>query len=119
MKLTKENFDAIPNHSDWVNEISKSAFNIVGREYPQDESLHSLQDLLNQGYNQVLWHAENSHCSKCQPLNGQTWTLSDFLSGLSHNAPIFEHSHVGDRSCYITISGPELQEILVGPYPYA
>lgn len=85
-----------------------------GREYyeriykeavRQDQSLPVLQDLLSNGYDSVKWISSITLCQNCQNLNGTTWQLSDFISGLSFNAPIFEKSHPNCQ-CSIEVTGP-------------
>ncbi len=78
----------------------------------QDQSLPILQDLLANGYTVVKYISNTDACPKCQDLNGVTWNLSDFIANLSHDAPIFEKSHVNDK-CSIEVSGEGKEPILV------
>lgn len=61
----------------------------------QDESLPILEEMLNNGFDQVVWVSDNSDCRTCRNMNDQTWSLDEFIQGLRHQAPIFEKSHVG------------------------
>lgn len=82
----------------------------------QDESRPVLESLLTEGYDTVLWDAGNSVHSGCRELHNQQWTLEDFLSGLMHDAPIFEKSHPGDQNCLLVVTGPDLPPITVDSY---
>ena len=43
--------------------------------------------------------AHPNACTYCQKRNGKTWTLSDFISNLLYDAPIFEKAaHVNAYS---------------------
>jgi hypothetical protein len=118
----------IPNHTEWIEKISATSedfhsncehkLEISARDYPQDESLSILKDLLERGYTEAEWHAENSQCEKCRSLHGKKWDLNSFLNETEYEAPVFSRSHVGDRSCYLIVRGPDLEEIRVGPYPF-
>ena len=68
----------------------------------QDMSMDQLQPLLDDGYDLVVWQSSYSPCPTCQALEGATWSLAEFISGLTHNAPMFEHSHV-NCSCTLNI----------------
>ena len=46
-----------------------------------------------------------------EDLNRQQWDINDFISGLSHDAQMFEKSHPGCSSCSITVSGNGLPAI--------
>jgi hypothetical protein len=59
--------------------------------------------LISKGYDTVQWDCGSSTCPKCLPLHGQRWDLDQFLQGLSHDAPLFERSHPGDKSCSVII----------------
>jgi hypothetical protein len=69
----------------------------------QDVSLKDLNDLLANGFDEVewVWESRDRTC-KCSELNGLKWTLSDFITNLRHDAPIFEHSHVNCH-CHIIV----------------
>lgn len=75
-----------------------------------DMSLAPLQELLYNGFDEVEWVGNEDECQQCQHLNGNKWTLEEFLSNLRYEAPIFEKSHVNCR-CYLivrnTITGDE------------
>lgn len=60
----------------------------------QDMSLQPLQQLQNEGYNMVTFEAGSTSCPICKRINGKTWTLIQFLSGLNHQAPLYERAHV-------------------------
>jgi hypothetical protein len=76
----------------------------------QDMSLSVLQELLDNGFDEVEWVGNEYECAQCQNLNGTKYSLADFISNLQHAAPIFEKSHVNCR-CYLivrnTITGEE------------
>lgn len=64
--------------------------------YPrrQDMSLEPLLQLLEKGYNMVTFEAGSTSCPICKRLNGRTWTLQEFVTGLQFSAPLYERSHV-------------------------
>lgn len=62
-----------------------------------------LQSLLAKGYDTVEWDSGASVHDVCVALHGQRWDLSQFLSGLVHDAPLFERSHPGDKNCSLVI----------------
>ena len=105
----------LPNNTNWIISVLKKE----SRDYPQDESTEAFKELKERGYNEVEWKSGPNACPKCTELNGKKWTIDEFLSGLSHNAPVFEKSHVGDKTCYVIVRGPDLEEISVGPWPFA
>lgn len=85
--------------------------------HAQDSSLPELQNLLQMGYTHCTWHLSDAHVITdiCDELNNQTWTLEEFLSGLSHSAPLYERGHPGDL-CYVTVisqTNPELPPVNV------
>ena len=67
-----------------------------------DESLPYLQELLEQGFNEVQWVWNENYPDVCQTLDGDTWELEDFISNLYYDAPIFEKSHV-NCTCYLIV----------------
>ncbi len=73
---------------------------------PQDVSLPILNDLLKKGYTTVTWHSNpgTTH-AECLAKDGDSWPLKVFVSGLHHQAPVFEKTHVGCK-CSIEVSGP-------------
>lgn len=82
-----------------VNKKSKNikpTKTVIRKEYirRQDMSLQPLKELLLRGYNMVTFEAGSSSCPICQKINGKTWTLQQFLTGLNYSAPIYENSHV-------------------------
>ena len=115
------------NFSDWVDSVVKNKINsdkeakftiqkeAVGN-HRQDMSRPILEELLNRGYSVVQWNAGQSAHGTCLELNNQQWTLEDFLSGLVHDAPIFERSHPGDNNCSVIISGEGLPSIRVDSF---
>lgn len=82
----------------------------------QDTSRPILQELLQQGYEVVTWDSRNSTHPPCQALENQQWTLEAFLTGLQHDAPMFERSHPGDANCRIIVSGPDLQPLVIDSF---
>ena len=82
----------------------------------QDMSRPVLEQLLGGGYSEVEWDSGNSVCATCVELNHQKWTLEEFLSGLNHDAPMFEKSHPGDTGCTILVSGENLPIVRVDSY---
>ena len=79
----------------------------------EDLSLAPLEDLLANGYTQVVWDAAKSKHGKCRELHNQKWLLQDFVSNLSHSAPIAERSHPNDTGCSIVVSGEGLPSVRV------
>ena len=82
----------------------------------QDMSRLVLENLLNEGYQTVQWDSGMSTHAPCLELNNQQWTLEDFLSGLVHDAPIFEKSHPGDASCSLIVKGDTVPSVRVDSY---
>lgn len=82
----------------------------------QDPTRPILQELQQQGYEVVTWDSRNSTHAPCQALENQQWTLEAFLSGLVHDAPLFERSHPGDANCRIIVSGPDLQTLVIDSF---
>jgi hypothetical protein len=83
---------------------------------PQDVSLPLLQGYVEQGYVDYVWNCSPSAVdAKCLSLDGERGAIADLLLVLMHDAPIFEHSHVGCH-CSITISGPDLPDIVIGAF---
>lgn len=82
----------------------------------QDMSRPVLEELLNHGYSAVQWHSGSTEHGTCLELNNQQWTLEDFLSGLMHDAPIFERSHPGDKNCTLIVSGEGLPNVQVDSF---
>ena len=72
----------------------------------QEKSLIYLKRLLKKGFDKVKWVYSESGCSKCSSLHGKKWDLEDFIDGLEHNAPIFEHSHP-NCDCYLEVSNDD------------
>ncbi len=115
------------NFSDWVDEVVKNKINAekeskftmlkeaVGNTR-QDLSRPVLEDLMGQGYTIVQWNSGSSTHGQCLELNNQQWMIQDFLSGLAHDAPIFERSHPGDKSCTLVVSGEGLPQVVVDSF---
>ena len=82
----------------------------------QDMSRPVLEELLNSGYQTVKWDAGMSTHGLCLELNNQQWTLEDFLTGLVHDAPIFEKSHPGDANCTLIVQGDTVSSVRVDSY---
>ena len=72
-------------------------------DHRQDLSRAVLEALIAKGYDTVEWDSGASVCPNCVPLHGQRWDLNQFLAGLSHDAPLFERSHPGDKSCSVIV----------------
>lgn len=79
---------------------------------PIDDSLRVLRELLQKGYDEVVWINSEGPCPKCVPLHHKQWYIKDFIAGLHHEAPIFEHSHPGCR-CQLVARGPNLPDVVV------
>jgi hypothetical protein len=71
----------------------------------QDYSLLDLLDLQEEGYDTVKWDATTTQDPRSRRLHNKTWPLEEFISNLSHEAPIFERSHIGSRARVI-VTGP-------------
>jgi hypothetical protein len=97
-----------------MNTHNEFLANILGVR--QDVSLPILQDLRNQGYDSVTWHTNPGSVNPVDiSLDGNTWTLDEFLYGLMYDAPIFERTHV-QCLCSISVTSstiPELPEVFV------
>lgn len=96
------------SHSDFLNKIR--AFDPTK---PQDSSLGAFQDLIGRGYTTSKWNNVSGSCKHkpgniCTELHEREWPLSEFISGLAHNAPIFEKSHVGCQCSIVCSAPPEL-----------
>ena len=113
--------------SEWLDKTAKRAVDLVvvsnlsnqkkaRGNTRQDMSRPVLEQLLENGYNGVEWDSGNSTHSPCVELNHQKWALTDFLSGLQFDAPIFEKSHPGDSSCTLVVSGEDLPTVRVDSY---
>jgi len=106
----------------WLSNLAIKAMRIcrINKEaagnHRQDMSGPVLENLLQNGYNQVTWNSNGSHHSECMDLNRQTWGLQDFLATTEYDAPLFSRSHPGDNSCTLTVSGPGLPPVTVDSY---
>lgn len=101
----------------WATKLAERALRIcrlnkqaVGN-HRQDVTRPILEDFINDGYQVVQWNSNNSTHSSCRDLNRQQWDIQDFISGLSHDAPMFEKSHPGCSSCSVTVSGEGLPPV--------
>lgn len=72
----------------------------------QDMSLPVLQELAGQGYDRAKWRTTSKGCMKCRRLNNKVFKIKQLISGLYHEAPLFERSHPGDYRCYLEVTGP-------------
>jgi hypothetical protein len=99
----------------WLSNLANKVCRLRKKAAREDVSLPPLTDLLRRGYTVVIWDAGNTTHSQCRELNQQQWELAQFLTGLEHSAPIFEHSHVG---CYCTVivRGDGLNDVVVDSY---
>lgn len=82
----------------------------------QDLTRPILENLMQSGYQVVIWDAGNSTHGSCRELDKQQWTLEDFISNLHHDAPMFEKSHPGDINCSILVQGPDLPTVRVDSF---
>ena len=110
------------NETNWTEQLVNKAIRVqrinkqaVGNTR-QDMTRPILENLLTDGYSVVTWDSGNSTHSTCRDLNRQTWELDQFLSGLQHDAPLFERSHPGDVSCSLIVSGDGLSDVRVDSY---
>jgi hypothetical protein len=112
------------NYQQWIEELVKSKANsdkeqfrqvIAQGNHRQDVTRPTLESLLQQGYTTVQWDSQGSREQKCMELHGQQWTLADFLTGLMHDAPMFEKSHPGCL-CKIVCTGPGMQNIAIDTF---
>ena len=84
--------------------------------YPlYDSSLPVFQDLLEQGYDTATFVAHPNACAYCKKRNGMSWKLSQFISNLQYDAPIFEKAaHVNAQSqIKVSDSKGELPDVFV------
>lgn len=96
-----------------TGELSDNRKNFVKNAAREDLTLPVLDSLINEGYEVVQWDAGSSTHSKCLDLHGQQWPLADFVSGLSHSAPMAEKSHPNDENCKLIVSGVEVPTVSV------
>lgn len=97
--------------SSWLDQLAKQA---VAR---QDQSLSKLQQLATQGYTTVFWRASSAVDYICNDLDGQQWSIQDFLAAVQHQAPIFCQSHV-NCTCLLVVSKDDntLPEVIIDSY---
>ena len=80
---------------------------------PKDVSRPILDELLGQGYVETRWRTSAGAVDvPCLSKNNDTEPLDAFLSGLMHDAPIFEKTHVGCH-CGVEVTGPDLPTVFV------
>ena len=80
---------------------------------PKDVSSPILQQLLSEGYIMTRWRTNAGAVDgPCLAKDGDEEPLDQFLSGLMHDAPFFEKTHVGCR-CGVTVTGPDLPDRFV------
>jgi len=96
----KEKF--VRKKQDTIKEPSKTPGRGRGN-HRKDLSRPVLQALMSKGYDTVQWDSGASVHDVCVALHGQRWDLNQFLSGLSHDAPLFERSHPGDKNCSVIV----------------
>jgi hypothetical protein len=87
-------------NSDWLRSLIKEA-----KPHAKDKTRKALKDLMGKGYNKVTWIAGDDACDKCQDAATDIVDeeIEDFISGLAHDAPMAEHSHPDDKSCYLRV----------------
>lgn len=106
----------------WLSKLTLKAMRIcrlnkrAAGNHRQDMTGPVLENLMGEGYNQVMWNSNASHHGQCRDLNRQTWALDDFLRTSEYDAPLFSRSHPGDNSCTLTVSGPGLPPVEVDSY---
>ena len=106
----------------WLSNLAIKAMRIcrlnkeAAGNHRQDMTGPVLQNLLNEGYTQVMWNSNGSHHGQCRDLNKQVWDLQNFLATTEYDAPLFSRSHPGDNSCTLTVSGPGLPPVEVDSY---
>ncbi len=94
-------------HNDFVKSLMAA---------PQDVSLPILRKLLAQGYKTVTWRtSESAMDAECISKDGDRFDLRTFISGLRHNAPIYEKTHVG-CSCSVVLESPGKKPVIVNAF---
>lgn len=99
----------------WIKNLAIKAIHICRINKiaaKEDLSLPVLDDLLQQGYTNVVWNADRAECFRCRDLNKQQWELDDFLRSTTHAAPIASHGHPNDL-CTVIVSGEGLPDVEV------
>jgi hypothetical protein len=111
-------------YQEWVENLVKTKANQEKEEFRQviaagntrqDLTRPTLESLLQQGYTTVQWDSQGSREPKCMELQNMQWTLADFLTGLMHDAPMFEKSHPGCL-CKIVVTGPGMQNTVIDTF---
>lgn len=106
----------------WLSNLAVKAMRIcrlnkkAAGNHRQDMTGPVLQNLLRDGYTQVMWNSNGSHHGQCRDLNKQVWDLQDFLRTTEYDAPLFSRAHPGDSSCTLTVSGAGLPDVEVDSY---
>ena len=75
----------------------------------KDRSRRAFEKLADEGYTTIKWEMSMSPCPVCRELNNKSFDIGDFISGLSYDAPVFEHSHV-NCNCAMIVLGPGLEK---------
>ncbi len=115
------------NHRKWINNlINTDSEQRVQRQRQlqiegvgntrQDETKPVLEGLMSDGYDTVIWDASGSMHGVCRELHNQQWSIDEFMSGLEHDAPMFEKTHPGDTNCFLVVTGPDLPSVTVDSY---
>jgi hypothetical protein len=73
-----------------------------GEGHEIDNSLGVLNELLDAGYDTLELIVPNTACDKCKAAAGEK-DLREWISGLQHEAPLFEATHPDDGSCYFVV----------------
>lgn len=106
----------------WLSNLATKAMRVcrlnkqAAGNHRQDMSRPVLENLMGDGYTQVMWNSNGSRHGQCLDLNKQVWSLPDFLATTEYDAPLFSRSHPGDASCTLTVSGPGLPDVEVDSY---
>ncbi len=86
---------------------------------PQDVSLPILKKLSRKGYDTGTWRTSASATDgPCIAKDGDVEQLKMYFTGLRHNAPIFEKTHVGCK-CFIEVTSvkkPKLPPVMVSAF---
>lgn len=110
------------SETNWLSDLAVKAMRIcrlnkeAAGNHRQDMTGPVLQNLLQDGYTQVMWNSNGSHHAPCRDLNKQVWDLQDFLATTEYDAPLFSRSHPGDQSCTLIVSGQGLPNVEIDSY---
>jgi len=98
-----------PTHEEFLKKLRLMAA-------PQDVSLPILEDLISQGYATCIWNTSASATdADCIERNGNQYTLEELTTGLMHDAPIYEQTHVGCH-CSLSCEGDGLEQVVVSAF---